>query len=159
MGAIATAHKRGEADADALACAVEAMVTLNAQASRQALAAGAQAATDVTGFGLLGHLRNLARESGLQATVRAGSIPALAGALELLRDGTGVSGGGQRNMAYAESFTRYGGGVSEEHRRLACDPATSGGLLVAVAADRADGIEGDVIGVLEAGEAGEISLV
>ena len=67
------------------------MTTLNARAGREARAAGARAATDVTGFGLLGHLHNLGRESRLAAEVHAGSVPALPGALEVLADG-GVFG-------------------------------------------------------------------
>ncbi len=159
VGALSTAHKRGAASPDALAAAVEAMVMLNARAAQQALAAGARAATDVTGFGLLGHLHNLARESGLAAEVRTAAVPALPGAVEALADGAGVSGGGRRNLAYAEEFTRFADGVSEAHRRLVSDPATSGGLLVAVAADRAGGIEGSVIGRMVEGDPGAILLL
>jgi len=156
VGALTTARKRGTiGDAEA-AVAVEAMVALNAEASHQALTAGARAATDVTGFGLLGHLHNLARESGVAAEVWASRVPALAGALELLGDGSGVSGGGTRNRAYAESFTVFDPGVQEARRRLLCDPVTSGGLLVAVAADRADEMSGVVIGRMVEGEAGAV---
>ncbi len=159
VGALTTAHKRGAAGEDELAAAVETMVTLNAQAGRQALAAGARAATDVTGFGLLGHLRNLGRESGLAAEVRAEDVPVLPGALEALEDGAGVSGGGRRNLAYAEQFTAFGEDVSDTRRRLVCDPATSGGLLVAVAAERAEEIEGTVVGRMVEGEPGAILLL
>jgi selenide, water dikinase len=159
VGALTTAGKRGAVDETELAAAVETMAALNAPASRQALAAGAHAATDVTGFGLLGHLRNLARESGLAAEVRSDTVPALPGALEVLDDGAGVSGGGRRNQEYADAFTAYGHEVSEAHRRLVCDPATSGGLLVAVAPDRADAIDGTVIGRMVEGEPGAILLL
>ena len=159
VGAITTAAKRGRAPDTACAAAVEVMVALNERASRQALAAEARAATDVTGFGLLGHLHNLARESGLQATVEAAEIPVIPGALELLADGDGVSGGGRRNLEHAVTFTRFASDLSPARRRLACDPATSGGLLVAVAPDRAGDIDGAVIGALHDGEAGEIALV
>jgi selenide,water dikinase len=159
VGAITTAAKRGRADAEARALAVETMVALNERASHQALAVGAHAATDVTGFGLLGHLHNLARESGLEARVHAAAVPVIPGALELLAAGDGVSGGGRRNCEHAATFTRFASGVSQGRRRLACDPTTSGGLLVAVAADRADNIDGVVIGRLEAGEPGEITVV
>jgi selenide, water dikinase len=159
VGALSTAHKRGTASQDELAAAVETMVTLNARASRQALAAGARAATDVTGFGLLGHLHNLARESRLGAEVQAAAVPALPGAVEALADGAGVSGGGRRNLAYAEEFTAFGDDVAEARRRLVCDPATSGGLLVAVPEDRAGEIDGSVIGRMVEGEPGAILLL
>jgi selenide, water dikinase len=159
VGALTTAAKRGAAGDDELAAAVETMVTLNARASQQALAAGAHAATDVTGFGLLGHLHNVGRESGLAAEVRATAVPALAGALEALADGAGVSGGGRRNLQYAEAFTAVDDGVSEAHRRLVSDPSTSGGLLVAVPADRAEEMDGAVIGRMVEGEPGAILLL
>ena len=159
VGALTTARKRGAAGGDALDAAVETMVALNAEASRQALAAGAHGATDVTGFGLLGHLFNLGRESGLAAEVRSAAVPALPGALEALDDGAGVSGGGRRNLEHAQEFTAFGDGVSEAHRRLVSDPATSGGLLVAVAEDRAGEIDGAVIGRMVEGEPGAILLL
>jgi selenide,water dikinase len=104
------------------------MTSLNASASRQAVRAGATAATDVTGFGLLGHLNNLCRESGVAAELDADSIPALPGALELLADGVGVSGGGRRNHEYAAAFTTIAAHVPEAVCRLACDPTTNGRL-------------------------------
>jgi selenide,water dikinase len=158
VGAVTTAHKRGAASPAQLAEAVEVMVALNDRAARQALAAGAHAATDVTGFGLLGHLHNLARESGLAAELSAAALPSLSGAAELLL-GVGVSGGTRRNRAYAEQFTRFGDGVDEPCRQLACDPVTSGGLLVAVSADQAETIDGAIVGHLSAGPAGTIALI
>ncbi len=107
VGAITTARKRGAGGGAQLAEAVAVMVELNADASRRALAAGARAATDVTGFGLLGHLHGLAGASGLAAEVLAEHVPALPGALELLGDGVGVCGGGRRNRSYADAFTRF----------------------------------------------------
>jgi len=159
VGAIATAHKRGAADPDQLAAAVAVMVALNAEASRQALAAGAHAATDVTGFGLLGHLHGLGRESGLAAEVRAPDVPPLDGAVALLDDGAGLSGGGRKNRSYADTFTTFDPGVAEPLRRLVCDPTTSGGLLVSVAPERAGELEGVVIGRMLDGAPGAISVV
>jgi selenide, water dikinase len=159
VGAITTAHKRGAADPDQLDAAVALMTQLNADASRLALAAGAHAATDVTGFGLLGHLHGLARESGLAAEVRAAEVPALSGALALLEDGVGVSGGGRNNRAYADSFTTFAVEVTESRRRLVCDPTTSGGLLVSLPAARAGELGGTVIGSMLDGEPGAISVV
>ena len=159
VGAITTAHKRGVAEAAQIASAVAVMVALNADASRQSLAAGAHAATDVTGFGLLGHLHALGRESGLAAEVYAVDVPVLPGALELLGDGTGVSGGGRHNRSYADSFTSFAADVTESRRRLVCDPTTSGGLLVSLPAARTDELEGAVIGRMLDGEPGAISVV
>jgi selenide,water dikinase len=158
VGAITTAYKRDAADERALGAAVAVMTTLNDVASRQALAAGARAATDVTGFGLLGHLHNLARASGVAAVVRAADLPALGEARELLADGAGVSGGGRRNREHAAAFTTFGD-VPQELVGLACDPQTSGGLLIALAPDRADRVDGTVVGALRPGEAGAIALV
>ena len=158
VGAVTTAHKRGAADELALAAAIEVMSTLNEHASRQALAAGARAATDVTGFGLLGHLHNLARASGVAAVVRATELPALPEARELLAHGVGVSGGGRRNREHAAAFAAFAD-VPEELARLACDPQTSGGLLIALPADRADRVDGTVIGAMQPGEAGAVALV
>jgi selenide,water dikinase len=158
VGAITTAAKRGRAGASAIRVATKTMVALNDAAAAQALAAGAQAATDVTGFGLLGHLHNLARESGLAAEIDAARLPALPDALALLGDGTGVSGGGRRNAIHAETFTTYAEAVGEPVRRLLADPQTSGGMLVAVAADRAAAIDGTVVGRLRDGRVGTISV-
>ena len=159
VGALTTARKRGEvSDAD-LAVAVETMVMLNATAGRQAVAAGAHAATDVTGFGLLGHVHGLARESGLTAEVNAADLPVLPRALEVLSDGSGVSGGGRRNLEYAEGFTVFAADVSEARRRLAGDPTTSGGLLVALPPERADEFDGVPIGRMVEGPPGAVRLL
>ena len=157
VGAISTALKRGRG-AELLGPAVETMTTLNAEASRAALAAGAHAMTDVTGFGLLGHLRELADASGLAAEVDAAAVPALDGVEALLRDGDAVSGGSRRNRAHAETFARFADDVEEWQRSLVCDATTSGGLLVAVAAERAGDVPGAVVGRLVEGRPGSISV-
>ncbi len=159
VGALVTARKRGACGEAELEAAVATMLTLNQRASELALAAGAHAATDVTGFGLLGHLHGLARESKLSARIEASRVPALDGAVAALASGVGVSGGGRRNRAWAEGFTRFAPGVEEPLRLLLCDPVTSGGLLVAVAPERAAQLEGPVIGTMLAGEAGTIEVV
>jgi selenide,water dikinase len=159
VGAVATARKRGAADDDLLAAAVAVMAALNADAARAALAAGAHAMTDVTGFGLLGHLHGLARESGLSARVDAGALPALDGVDDLLAGEAALSGGSRRNGAYAEDFTDVAAGVAPWRRRLAVDATTSGGLLVALPAERAREVPGVVVGELVAGGAGRIALV
>ncbi len=135
------------------------MTTLNAEAAAGARAAGAHALTDVTGFGLLGHLRELTLASGVGAEVEAEAVPALDGVEELLRDGDAVSGGSRRNREHAETFTRFADDVDEWRRRLVCDATTSGGLLVAVATERAGEVPGAVIGRLVDADPGSITVV
>ena len=156
-GAIATAAKRGVAG-EAVAAAVAVMTELNADASTAALAARAHAATDVTGFGLLGHLHELASASGVAAEIGAEAVPSIPGALELLTSEEAVSGGLRRNAEHAASFATFHDGVSTELRRLVTDPMTSGGLLVALPPDRAGEIPGPVIGALGTGAPGEIRV-
>jgi selenide,water dikinase len=158
VGAIVTARKRGAAGDDLLAAAVETMTALNDSASAAALAAGAHAMTDVTGFGLLGHLHNLARESGLAAELVAADVPAIDGVEELLGDDGAVSGGSRRNAEYADGFTTFAGDVPAWRRRLVADATTSGGLLVAVAPERADAVPGAVVGRLVPGAPGTIAV-
>jgi len=158
VGAIVTARKRGAADDDVLAAAVEVMITLNAAASAAAIEAGAHAMTDVTGFGLLGHLHGLARESGLAAEVVAADVPAIDGVEDLLGDDAAVSGGSRRNGEYADGFTTYAPDVPAWRRRLIGDATTSGGLLVAVDPSRAGLVPGPVVGRLVAGEPGAIAV-
>jgi selenide,water dikinase len=151
-GAIATAIKRGLAGEALVDRAIAVMTTLNDRAADQARAAGAHALTDVTGFGLLGHLHELAAASGLAAEVDAAAVPAIEGALELLEDDRSVAGGSRRNRADAETFTRFGDEVTEVRRRLLTDAMTSGGLLAAVPGS----MEGAVIGRLVDGQPGTI---
>jgi selenide,water dikinase len=159
-GAVSTALKRG-LDGASLDAAIAVMTTLNRDGARAARAAGAHALTDVTGFGLLGHLHELALASGLAAEVRAADIPAIPGVLELLADGDGgaVAGGTRRNRAHAEQFSTFAESVDGAHRWLACDAMTSGGLLAAVAPARAPEIPGALIGCLLDGPAGTISVI
>ena len=155
-GAVATAVKRGLPAP--LAEAVAVMSTLNRDASRAAREAGAHGMTDVTGFGLLGHLHELALASGVAAEVQAAAIPAIDGVLDLLADEAAVAGGTRRNRTHAETFAAFGSDVPEARRWLACDAMTSGGLLVALAPEAADQVPGAVIGRLTAGEPGTISV-
>jgi selenide,water dikinase len=159
VGVISTAHKRGRASAELLRGAVEVMSDLNAQASRAALAAGAHAATDVTGFGLLGHLHSLALQSGLAAEVDSQSLPHLEGVPELLEDGQGLSGGSRRNLAYAERFTAFAPGVAPWRRWLASDATTSGGLLIALGPERAQELPGTTVGRIVPGDPGALLVV
>lgn len=117
--------------------------------------------TDVTGFGLLGHLHELALASGLAAELRAADVPAIDGVLELLAlpDGDAVAGGTRRNRQHAEQFATFAGDVVASRRWLVCDAMTSGGLLAAVPPDTAALVPGAVVGRLVEGEAGAISVV
>jgi selenide, water dikinase len=109
--------------------AVETMTSLNEAASRSAVAAGIRCATDVTGFGLLGHLKKLARASGVSAIIDRKAIPYLDDAVESMRDGF-VSGGTRRNLDWVRGDV-VAGNASEEELLLLADAQTSGGLLVA----------------------------
>jgi selenide,water dikinase len=158
VGAIVTARKLGAASDALLAAAVDVMTRLNDAAAAAALVAGASAATDVTGFGLVGHLHHLARESGVAAEVDGGAVPAIDGVQALLEDAGAVSGGSRRNREWAASFASFAPGVPDWRARLVCDATTSGGLLVAVDAARAHELPGAVVGRLVAGEPGAIAV-
>jgi selenide,water dikinase len=127
IGVLNSRHKQtGEVFPEAVA----AMTALNRDAARAALAAGATCATDVTGFGLLGHLYKLARASGVTARIDPSAVPYLDGAREAAADGY-VSGGTRRNLAWVEPHVAWGPGAGELDRLLLADAQTSGGLLVA----------------------------
>jgi selenide, water dikinase len=149
-GLITTAAKRGIAEHASIEAAVAAMTTLNAEAAEAARACGAHALTDVTGFGLLGHLHEICEASGVGAEIEATAVPALPGALELAASGEAEAGGSRRNAADAERFTTWGGAVGPERRALLTDAMTSGGLLAAV--PRGAEMTGARIGVLVDGE-------
>src|SRR5919109_218210 len=157
-GAIATAIKRGLADGALVERAVAVMTTLNDRAAEHARAAGAHALTDVTGFGLLGHVHELAVASGVAAEIDAAAVPAIDGVVALLETDAAVAGGSARNRADAETFTTWAPDVPEPRRRLLTDAMTSGGLLAAVDPARAGGIEGVVVGRLVAGAPGTIAV-
>ncbi len=157
-GAVSTALKKEFAPAETVQAAVEVMTELNAAAAAAARAVGAHAVTDVTGFGLLGHLHDLARASGTAAEVDADEVPAISGALELLSDDRALAGGTRRNHEHAQTYASFAPGVSEVRRWLVCDAMTSGGLLVAVPADRASELPGVIIGRLVEGGPGEVTV-
>jgi selenide,water dikinase len=185
-GVVATAVKRGHPDPAAVAAAVAAMTTLNAPAAEAALAAGLEAATDVTGFGLLGHLHRMLRASGVAGEVDAARVPFLPGAAELaaagLAAGAGVrcppgaapppaagfvSGGTRNNEAYLRDHVDLEAGLPPVVATLLHDAQTSGGLLLSVAPDRLGGLVADlrdrgiepaVVGRVLAGPAGRIGV-
>jgi selenide,water dikinase len=154
-GLATTALKRGLADERLIKETVSVMTTLNREASVAAVAAGASAITDVTGFGLLGHAHEMALASGVALEIEAAAVPAIPGSAELLSlDEPPIAGGTRRNREWVEEFADWDSGVPESLRWLLCDAMTSGGLLIA-AAD-APGIR---IGrVANAGEPGRIHV-
>lgn len=163
VGMITTAAKRGVASTDQLDAAVAVMTTLNAAASRTAVGAGIGAGTDVTGFGLLGHLRTMLEASGCAAVIQAADVPVLAGVLELARRDV-VAGGTKRNHAWLGPTTDWGATTSPEQLVLA-DAQTSGGLLLAaedpvalVEALRATAVDAWQIGSVVAGASGHIAI-
>jgi selenide, water dikinase len=126
VGVLNTRHK---ATGERFAQAIDAMCTLNREASEAALDAGVTCATDVTGFGLLGHLYKLARASGVSARIDPWAVRYLDGAREAARDGY-ISGGTRRNLEWIDPQTTWGDGVDELERLLLADAQTSGGLLI-----------------------------
>jgi selenide, water dikinase len=108
--------------------AVASLTALNRDAGQAAVAAGIRAGTDVTGFGLLGHLYKMARASGVTAVIDAAAVPYLDGARESLRDGF-VPGGSRRNLDWVRPH--LDAAVNEDELVLLADAQTSGGLLVA----------------------------
>jgi len=127
IGGLNSSHKAtGEVVPDAVA----AMTTLNAAAAAAAVSAGVRCATDVTGFGLLGHLMKLARASGVSAVLDAVAVPYLDGARQSLTSGY-VSGGTRRNLDWVRPHLAASASVGEDELLLLADAQTSGGLLVA----------------------------
>jgi selenide,water dikinase len=157
-GLITTAAKRGLAGDELIVAAVETMTELNRDASHAALEAGATAMTDVTGFGLLGHLHELCEASAVSAEVRASAVPSIDGALELAANERCHAGGSRRNGEHAAGFTDFADGVPAPRRFLLADAMTSGGLLVAVPPGRIAHAPGVRIGTIAGGEPGTIAV-
>jgi selenide,water dikinase len=129
-GIISTAAKHGTAPDDVVQLAVDTMIQLNRGAAEATRRIGARAVTDVTGFGLLGHLSEMTRGSGVSAEIDAESVPILEGAGALVASGE-IAGGTRRNAAAVASMVSYGD-VAEDLRWVLADAQTSGGLLIAV---------------------------
>jgi len=149
-GVLATAAKRGDLEPALEHAMVESMVALNREASRAALALGARCATDITGFGLLGHVSHIAKASRVTVRVRASRVPLLAGAREAWQRGN-RTGGAERNVQYLEQLVEWRAG-DKALRALLSDPQTSGGLLVALAPPLAGRYVEQVPGAVEIGE-------
>lgn len=138
-GIITTAEKRGRCAPSQLEAAIASMLRLNRRPAELAADLEIHAATDITGFGLLGHAAEMARHSGVGLSINALALPLLPGALEYARAGV-APGGLDRNRQFleADGFVRYEGAVEEARRMLLFDPQTSGGLLFALAPAQAD---------------------
>ena len=135
-GIIATAHKRGTVDPHDLEAAVASMRRLNRDAAEVLASFDPSSVTDVTGFGLVGHLAEVCRASGISARLRASGPRLLPGAVDLAAAGC-VPGGTGRNLSGVADILDWGEDVDETMRYVLADPQTSGGLLAAVAPERA----------------------
>lgn len=144
-GVIALAHQLGRADEGARRAMLGAMTTLNRGAAEIMVRHGAHAATDVTGFGLLGHLARMARESGVTAELWFDRVPLLPRALEYARAGM-YSGATERNAGYSQDCTDWAASLAVHERALLLDAQTSGGLLMALPAGAADAALRDLRG-------------
>jgi selenide,water dikinase len=150
-GVIATALKAGVAPTEALAAATASMRRLNREAAEAALRHGVTGATDVTGFGLVGHAAALARESRLTLEIRSAELPLLPGALELAE--RHQAGGLTANRRAFEPQVSYHGAIDEKQRALLFDPQTSGGLLLLVPEAAVSALIAELPGAREIGRA------
>jgi selenide,water dikinase len=156
-GIVTTAQKADRCPEDVLSAAVAHMSALNSVASQAMVSTGVSAATDVTGYGLAGHLLSMLRASGAAARIEAGRLPVLPGAWDLLAAGY-YPGGSRRNLE-AVGSALVGG--DQQSQQMACDAQTSGGLLISVSPDRLDslrarleagGVTGWLIGTVTEGK-------
>jgi selenide,water dikinase len=136
-GIVGQTIRAGTADEALVRAAIAQMLELNDRAAEVGLALGATSCTDVTGFGLLGHLRNLIEASNLSAEIAAHSVPLLEGVLSLAAAGA-VPGGSKRNLAYASAIADFSAEVPEPLRLVLADAQTSGGLLLCLPEERAE---------------------
>ncbi|OGD14784.1 MAG: selenide, water dikinase SelD [Candidatus Aminicenantes bacterium RBG_16_63_14] len=135
-GTLSFARQIGRAPAEGLAEAELSMRALNRAAAEAMSAAGVTTATDITGFGLAGHLGEIAAQSGVEVEVYGEAIPVFTGVMDLIREGV-ISGAVERNREYASAFVKREKGAGEELETLLYDPQTSGGLLIAVRKSKA----------------------
>jgi selenide,water dikinase len=165
-GVVATAIKADDVPASVVEGDIQVMSALNRHASEVMMAHGVRCATDVTGFGLLGHLRSLLRASGRSARIDASAVPLMGGALELAARGH-VPGGSKRNREDLEADLSWDSEVPSVLRILLCDAQTSGGLLICCPEDRVHPLVRDlgdgapwsaVIGAVQDGPHGHITI-
>ena len=138
-GIITTAGKGGAVESGVLAEAVRQMTTLNRAACEAMQKTGVHACTDITGFGLLGHLRGMVDASGVKARVYLSRVPFLEAVRELALQGL-VPGGSYRNLESLEGIVEWDPSIDDVDRLLLCDAQTSGGLLIAVPPERLDSL-------------------
>ena len=143
-GIVSNATKLDEAPAEVAAAAVDSMRRLNRDAAAAAARCGVRCATDVTGFGLLGHVRNVAIASRCGIEIDATALPVLPGVPDLVAAGL-VPGGSRSNLAFADTWTDWDEAVTPLQRTVATDAQTSGGLLVAVDPQRSDELIADLV--------------
>src|SRR5207302_1592243 len=140
-GVISTAIKKGQAKQEWIDAATRSMTTLNKVAAevvtRNEFRGAVHACTDVTGFGMIGHAREMALASELSLHIEAGKVPALPGAIDCIRAGF-IPGGLKSNEEFAQGCVEFASIVSGDSRRLLFDPQTAGGLLLSVSADGAE---------------------
>ncbi len=157
-GTIVSAARQGKARAEWLEGATASMLQLNRHAMHLAREARVRAATDVTGFGLLGHLWEMAERSGVAVEVIAGAVPLLDGARQCLAAGV-ETGGGVRNRDWLGGNVTFGAGIDAEVSAALFDPQTSGGLLLGVPGARAAALEAafarDGVALWRIGKAGK----
>jgi selenide,water dikinase len=165
LGVTSTAIKAAQAPPELVRAAIEVMATLNREASAAMVEVGVSAATDVTGFGLLGHLHIALAAAGLAAAVDAADVPFLPGAAELAGRGF-VPSGTRSNLDFVAPHVAWGE-LPEVERLLLADAQTSGGLLIAVPAERtgalgealeARGVAATLVGRVEEGDPGRITV-
>jgi selenide,water dikinase len=157
-GVISTAIKKGQAEPGWIAAATQAMTTLNRVAAQIAASGKFQvhSATDITGFGLIGHAREMAMGSNVSIHLYSSKVPLLPGALDCVRAGY-VPGGLKANREFAECMVAYGPGIPEEVKTILFDPQTAGGLLLSVArADASPILEALQAAGIRALEVGEV---
>ncbi len=166
LGIITTAAKNGEDHLRAIGEAIKVMTTLNRAAAEVLCRYEVHALTDVTGFGLLGHLRNITAASGVTAQIWADAVPVLAVAREYVQSGI-APGGTHANWRFLADWVTYAEDVSKETQLLLCDAQTSGGLLASVPGSVADevlkamrqaGVEAAAVGKIESAGAGKIHV-
>ena len=168
-GVIATAVKGGLASAESLDAMVNSLITTNRKACEVGARFGVRACTDVTGFGLAGHLAEMARASGCRVRMRSEAVPLLEGAEESASMGL-VPGGAHANRKFFGCWTDLDRGLSDVMTDLMFDPQTSGGLLLAIRSEKADdlmsaliaegvGPSADIGEVLEINPGGRVEIV
>ena len=139
-GIITTAGKQKKVGAEVLENAITIMAALNKSASESMISVGVNACTDVTGFGLLGHLREMMEGSGLGARIYKSKVPVIEGTMDLLKQGI-VPGGTMRNLDSLKSTVCWDKEISENDKILLSDAQTSGGLLISVNPNKADKLQ------------------